>query len=405
MPNSYFLDILKDKILLKTGFLKADFSNIPHIENQIRIAMKGGISASTLERFFGLVSNKASFYSTTLDILSEFAGYPSWQHLCKTHQIEDFKPSATQIYDDTDQKLLNLCLKNGHYDTILEFVEGLSVPFAKKTVFFSNYDACRDISWVVGKAVLTNKNASKALLPRLAQTQAGQYYFYEHFVCANDHYLDAIQAYYIPAINVKNQDYGLKDQAFAYSLLYERYQKAGKTRLMNTIGSRLFGNVQEEIADIHHLQDVRPYARFWAQKMVYLHHKKCLTNEKIDKIIHKLSDCKGTNEHPFAISQLIQSLDVVHKNELVIGIYEDFMKHNQPAKDSMSNDWYLGCMLLMWRIVLKAYIADNQVSKAQELANHILENNAKNIEVFTPQILLLKDFQHIITDFEKLRGM
>ena len=118
MLHSYLLDILKDKILLKTGFLKADFSNIPHIENQIRIAMKGGISASTLERFFGLVSNKASFYSTTLDILSEFVGYPSWQHFCKTHQIEDFKPSATQVYDDNSWKLLNICLKNEHFDTI-----------------------------------------------------------------------------------------------------------------------------------------------------------------------------------------------------------------------------------------------------------------------------------------------
>ena len=366
--------------------------------------MKGGISASTLERFFGLVSNKASFYSTTLDILSEFVGYPSWQHFCKTHQIEDFKPSATQVYDDNSWKLLNICLKNEHFDTILEFVEGLPVPFGKKTIFFSNYDQCKNISWLLGKAILTNKNASKALLPRLAQTQAGQYHFYEHFVVTNDNYLDAVQEYYIPAINAKNQDCGLRDQAFAYSLLYERYQKAGKTRLMNTIGERLFGNVQEEIADIHHLQDVRPYTRFWAQKMVYLHHKKCLTNEKIDKIINKLSDCKGTNEHPFAISQLIQSLNVIHKKDLIIGIYEDFMKHNQPAKDSISNDWYLGCMLPMWQIVLKAYIADNQVSKAQELACNILENNAKNIEIFSPQIRLFKDFQHIITNFEELAG-
>ena len=81
------------------------------------------------------------------------------------------------------------------------------------------------------------------------------------------------------------------------------------------------------------------------------------------------------------------------------------MKHNQPAKNSISNDWYLGCMLPMWQIVLKAYIADNQVSKAQELACNILENNAKNIEIFSPQIRLFKDFQHIITDFEELAGV
>ena len=135
-----------------------------------------------------------------------------------------------------------------------------------------------------------------------------------------------------------------KDHSFACGVLYEHYKKNNKPKLMNKIGKRLFGNVSVEEATLANMQDARPYARYWAQKMLYLHHNGSSIN--INKFENKLRSCQGANETPFAISQLVQSLHILGRNEHLIEVYEDFMNNNNPA-NIYSNDWYLGCMLPM----------------------------------------------------------
>ncbi len=413
MNEAYLLDVLKDKIkskiLEKTGYSNPKYIQLADIIEKTKI----GVSVPTLARVLEIVTVTSTFREDTLNILSRFVGYSSWEELCASYQISAFAPAPTQ-----DNALngvvpcLRICLENEHFKSVLDIINQLDVPYGKK----QSVEANMQVSWLLGEAILTSKKAAKALLPALAQTQAGQYYFYEDFVTSDPIYLNALKVHYLPAINENNTNQAkytkLKDQAFAYSLLYEHYCNQKNHKGMNEIGCNLFKyGIDDAQANFGNLQDIRPYARFWSQKLIYLHHQtnQNLSTNAMEDIVKKLTDCIGFNDHPFAIAQLIASLGVVKEtkqiSQLIIAIYEDFNRQHQPTTTWYKSDWYLSCMMNVWSVVVVAYQTDKQVDKAQKLALKIVENMVTHKNHFSIQLQLFKELQPIIQDFEKLASL
>ena len=425
MANPHFLNILKEKILQKMQLLNGnkifvetesnhieitDFSKLKpsklstkHI-NMIDGAMKEenkSLGNSTIRKLFGMDENRnkdGDFNTDTLDVFSKFIEDKSWAALCKKNDS-----TTTVSTHPTDVLWLKECLKKGSdrdIKTVLDFVNCLHVPDDKKIGFDTNYNYEKSIAYLLGEAFVSNKKLKNTnLLAELAKTKAGQLHFYESFVVSDDYYMTALENFYLNKISYKSRT-NAKDESFACALLYEHYRKNNKPKLMNKMGKRLFGNVSEEEATLANMQDTRPYARFWAQKMLYLHHNEHYIN--MNDIENKLRSCQGIGEISFAISQLVQSLYVLGRNEHLIEVYEDFMSANNPA-DIYTNDWYLRCMLPMWKVVTKTYLANNQQDKAHALIFQILQNNVENKDIFSPEMRLFTQNWSIIKDFEKMQ--
>ena len=361
------------------------------------------IGNSTIRKLFGMDENRnngGDFEKSTLDILSNFVEIESWEALSQ-------KNNHQSTINPTDALWLKECLKNGtpkDIKTVVNFVNGIDAPDGKKISFDAKYDYKTSIGYLLGEAFFNNKKLKNTtLLAELAKTQNGQLYFYESFVVSDDYYMNALENFYLdemskPKVYSKSKT-NAKDHSFACGLLYEYYHKNNKPKLMNKIGKRLFSNVSEEEATLANMQDIRPYVRYWAQKMAYLHHNESRID--INKIENKLRSCQGANETPFAISQLVQSLHILGHKQHLLEVYEDFVSKNNPT-DIYSNDWYLDCMLPMWEVVVKTYLVNNQTDKAQSLIFQILQNNIKNKDIFIPQLRMYTQNWSIIEDFKKL---
>ncbi len=431
MANPHFLDILKEKILQKmqafngneipetaqnNEIIITDFSNLKskdiatkHI-NMIEGAIKDdckSVGNSTIRKLFGMDKNRnndGDFNESTLDVLSKFVGIESWAILSQ-------KNNHTSAIDPIDADWLKKCLKNGtpkDIKTVVNFVNDLHTPDDKKVYFEPNYNYEKSIGYLLGEAFFNNKKLKNTtLLEELAKTKNGQLHFYESFVVSDNYYMNALKKHYLGEISTckySKSKTKAKDYSFACGVLYEHYHKTNKPKLMMKIGARLFGNVSEEQATLAEMQDTRPYARYWSQKMMYLHHNG--GNIKLDKIEDKLRSCQGINEISFAISQLVQNLYVLgqkehHHHHHLIEVYEGFMSAYNPA-DIYTNDWYLGCMLPMWEVVVKTYIATKQIGKAQALTLQVLQNNVATKDIFNPQMRVFIRNWPMIEDFKKL---
>ena len=130
MKNEFFISLLQEEILKKMNFHKATTSNVEKISDAVEEELNEYLSKSTMQRFFGLVPLTSSLRESTLDILSQFVGYPSWSAFCQSQQ--DVGKQSSQITPDSySTKLLKMCLKNYHFETVIEFINELPLPYDK----------------------------------------------------------------------------------------------------------------------------------------------------------------------------------------------------------------------------------------------------------------------------------
>ena len=98
---------IKKKVEAKFGRELKYSADCKDLSNEIYNDTKHMLSRSTLERLFGLVAKDVVPRPSTLDILAEYMGYPSYQHLADELNlptiISDFESVKQLVAEDLEE--------------------------------------------------------------------------------------------------------------------------------------------------------------------------------------------------------------------------------------------------------------------------------------------------------------
>ena len=268
-----------------------------------------------------MITNKSQPSQWTLNILSEYTGYSSWEDL-KNKNKEELPISNNEKLktDEFGITLFNLCLKNHHFDTVLEYLELL--PSEKL-----DWNTQLNIANSLGTVLRKDKKAQAVLLPQLAKTEVVRMYFYESFVdidFINSYYNDAVSKYYLPRIEVYDQRKFITDFTFAKSIEFIAHLKAKKRKEAIKTSFELFQKVD---INTHWKEFIHPfpYARLIAIYIISEHLKKKLTQQKIDFAIEKIEEViANTNQTTFLIAQLIMALNYCKYYQEIIDLFDKY---------------------------------------------------------------------------------
>lgn len=223
MQDASFLQLLQEKLLEKIDYQKANYTAVAKLSQSIEDTLGEHISETTLKRIFNLIPVQSEFRASTLDILSQYVGYATWDKFKVENDFyakKTFQPTFNQIVDETC--LLKICLKNHHFDTVLEYINQVPVPPDKKRIV-EKLSLEYPLSSTLWFSAAQDKVIFQVLIPELAKMPAGQYYFYE--AIPNSEYipfLKAMEQHYARFVNFKNKEYGLRDYVFTQSMLHKK---------------------------------------------------------------------------------------------------------------------------------------------------------------------------------------
>lgn len=320
--ENYYIEILKNKVETTYG-KKVCIANSKSVSNDIFERTSERVSATTIQRFFELISNKSKTSIKILDIFSSYANYKSWDDFKLKHKEENPISKQNKIYPDEYGKILfDICLKNHEFKSVIDYIERLPVDF-------SNFTLLCDIGQSLGKVIRIDNKARVKLLPELAKTTAGRFYFYENFVdidYINNYYRESISKYYLKHLTPNN---GLKynaDIVFAKSIEFLGFVKSGKFKEAIKCSYILFKevNIQSEPELFLHPY---PYSRLISIYLITEKLKKSLTSKKVEKSIYRVEELisRETNYNgTFVLAQLIMALNFCSAYQEVIDLYKKY---------------------------------------------------------------------------------
>lgn len=167
------------------------------------------ISAMTLSRCFGISESTHRPFLSTLDLLSSYVGFQSFNHFSKeTSEVVKFAlnhPEMKFSVGEYAYTALELAIQVNDWKTIRNLIEA----------FDPEYSLELDFVWFLGKQVRKHPDRKK-FLALLADTINGRKYYYEWFVDEDDpddYYSNAIKLHYNPKLK------SIGDQLFFYAYL------------------------------------------------------------------------------------------------------------------------------------------------------------------------------------------
>ena len=213
-----------------------------------------------------------------------------------------------------------MCLKNHHFDTVLEYLELLPSENL-------DWNTQLNIANSLGTVLRKDKKAQAVLLPQLAKTEVGRMYFYESFVdidFINSYYNDAVSKHYLPRIEAYNQKKYITDLTFAKAIEFIAHLKARRKKEAIKTAYALF---QKADINTHWKEFIHPfpYARLISVYLISEHLKKKLTQQKIDFTIEKIEEViTNTNQPTFLLAQLIMALNYCKYYQEIIDLFEKY---------------------------------------------------------------------------------
>jgi hypothetical protein len=176
MQDASFLQLLQEKLLEKINYQKANYTAVAKLSQSIEDSLGEHISETTLKRIFNLIPVQSEFRTSTLDILAQYIGYATWDKFKAENDFytkKTFQPTFNQIVDEA--KLLKICLKNHHFDTVLEYISEMPMPVNKKKMkkVFGN----RQYHALFGFLRHRIKSFFKHLLPNLLKSPQVSFIF------------------------------------------------------------------------------------------------------------------------------------------------------------------------------------------------------------------------------------
>lgn len=238
---------LKELIKRKSNLNCQSFPDIMELQYQIRKNTQEYLSTPTLSRFFGLVKNGFKPSVDTLNILSRFVNYNSFEEFELLNNDQRAQRSKTS---PAVQLILSIFSR---IETVHPEERGLT-------------QVLRNIH----KIIDNDRELRSAIYPFMAASDFGRKYFFEQFVnlnALNGHYGDGLKHYLAYTIE-------RSQQFFAYNLLCYRYFLTGDLNSFNYFYNKLADFDLNEIKTFH----CHNIGRFLAVKIL----RKAIDKEDVD---------------------------------------------------------------------------------------------------------------------------
>ncbi len=314
--------------------VNTNHSNLLHQE--ILNTTNKSLSASTITRMFVSSTYNNIPYLNTLDILSEYATGKTWGDFCKSENAFDTTRGAQ--LDDGTYKLLEICLQNEDFKSVLDYIKFLPGSFKE-----SSYESRLKLSNLLGVSI-RNTEHKLAFTKELAKTKQGRFLFYENFVDIDNltgYYGEALDYYeqYGQSVNPrkrKNDFIFIKAMRFWQAWLMQDIDKLRK------VGFELFNNYEPmemcNTDDIHFY----PMARWHAYRLIYLKYANKLNGKIVEETIQTVEILIirfGSHPTKVLLSKLFEALLITGYSQY---IYPLFLKHNKKIEnEAADNDTYL----------------------------------------------------------------
>ena len=327
MKTSFYIEILKDLIKTEYAPRTVNLSSCNDLAFDIFHRTGDTISVSTLLRFFDIVSKKSAISVSSLNILSAYVNYLSWDDFCKKQDNPNLKFHENYFPDEMGLRLFDIGLKNHNFSTTLQYLKGIPVDIIDEvpsTVY--------KMSSILGHVFRKDPVARKTLLPELAKTEQGRLFFYENFVDVewhNGYYADAM-FYYKKHINYNNKEISNRDFVFANTIEINDYLRRNRKKQAIKGSYDLIKKINPKEANPQTIGHIIPTARYYATYMIYLFLTKSLTDKKVAQIFASIDSLINTSDlsspNTFIISELFRSLRYCKRYHDVIGYYENYNK-------------------------------------------------------------------------------
>ena len=288
------------------------------------------ISASTLQRFFDLVPKTASISKTSLNILSEYAGFSDWDDFCRKQESPNENLLKEKyIPDEMGLKLFEIALKNHNFSTIIDYLKLLPISDDKEL----NYTKQR-LGSLFEEVFRKDAVARKKLLPELAKIEQGRYYFYERIVdidYLSVYYADAL-SHYKKHIDYNDKALSIRDFVFASSLEILNFTNLNKKRQAIRKAYELFSFVELTEVNLDLLGSKFPLTRYYSTYLVYLKLSNQLNNDEITRIVTLIdslvSETNEVDTNTFIIGELFRALLYCERYYDIIALYEKYKMSN-----------------------------------------------------------------------------
>lgn len=322
MKNEFYIELLRTKVS-DTFSKNLSINSSQDLSKEIFEKTGDRISATTIQRFFELVSNTSYPSKFTLNILSDYAGFQNWE-VFKSRFKEELPCTSKNIIspDELGLELFNICLKNKDYDSVFEYLDLLSGTGIE-------FETRHKIADALGKTIRHDKKSRDFLLKRLAKSQNGRIYFYETFVdidYLNVYYSDALNNYYLRSLSSLSKKNVNSDTAFAKSIKFISHLKHGQKGKAIFTANELLDkvNINTHWTEFGH---PFPYSRLLSVYILQLFLQNKLTTKDVDfcisqveTIIPKLDPTAAT----FVLSKLIIALNYCERYSDVIALYDKY---------------------------------------------------------------------------------
>lgn len=134
MNTTYYIEALKQKLEQKIAPQKITIRSTEFLSGVIFGSINENISASTLQRLFGIVSNKSQISEKSLDIICKFLDYENWNSFCTDKEINSLKNNTKVVTDNMGLKLFEMALKNHDFKTVIDYIKLLKKEGKDKAI-------------------------------------------------------------------------------------------------------------------------------------------------------------------------------------------------------------------------------------------------------------------------------
>jgi len=134
METTYYIETLKQKLEQSIAPQKISIRSSEFLSGVIFGSIHESISSSTLQRFFGLVSNRSQISDRSLDTICRFLGYENWNSFCTDEEVNSLKKNEKVVTDNMGLMLFEMALKHHNFNTVIDYIRLLRRGNEKQTL-------------------------------------------------------------------------------------------------------------------------------------------------------------------------------------------------------------------------------------------------------------------------------
>ncbi|MGY6562892.1 MAG: hypothetical protein ACXITV_12390 [Luteibaculaceae bacterium] len=316
MDKQKGLEKLRDLILQKLSVKGLSFSKSLELSDQLLKETKHFVSATTIQRFFGLISSQSAPSKFTLDALSQFVGFNNFEDIVTSCEPEDKRLTTESL----ELLMIKLSLKNKEYLSVLDFLKML--PVEQNSNKFK-----LPLGNILGFHLRNaDPKTQKKLLEEFSKCAGGRAYFFENFVDVDylHGYFGAGLDYYISNINVQHKPKMAEDLIFGYGLKTLGYVKLNKHKQAYQNAYQIISRFPlEKISKNFGIRSF-PFGRLLFTHLTYAYLNQSVAQysfKQLTQILQEKVNEISDAEKIFVISQFIEALFYAKDYKNVIETY------------------------------------------------------------------------------------